>query len=320
MRAVVCTRYGPPEVLRIEEVEQPSPRSGEVLIKIYASTVSSSDWFVRSGIPSSPLFTRMMMRLLVGFTRPRKRILGLVLAGQVVQTGGSVTRFHVGDRVYAFTKFHFGGYAQYTCLSETSTIGLAPSNLTYEEAVVIPYGGLLALHYLRKGGIGSGQRVLIYGASGAVGTSAVQLAKHVGAEVTAVCGTRNLDLVRSLGADATIDYMKQDAPSDGVLYDLVVDAVGKRKTSPFKVACRKAIAPGGKYVSVDDGTPKLPASNLVYLKELAEAGELRPVIDRRYPLEEIVEAHRYVEQEHKRGNVVLTISHESGDEASLDPQ
>jgi len=195
---------------------------------------------------------------------------------------------------------------------EASTIALAPSNLTYEQAAVIPYGGLLALHYLRKGGIRSGQRVLIYGASGAVGASAVQLAKHSGAEVTAVCGTRNLELVRSLGADATIDYAKEDAPSHGVLFDLVFDAVGKRKTSPFKVACMKAIAPGGKYLSVDDGTPKLPAGDLVYLKELAEAGELRPVIDRRYLLEEIVEAHRYVEQEHKRGNVVITITHESG--------
>jgi NADPH:quinone reductase-like Zn-dependent oxidoreductase len=310
MKAAVCMGYGPPEVLRIEEVERPSPRSREVLVKVHASTVNSSDWFIRSGLPDGPPLTRMMMRLMVGFTRPRKPILGLVLAGKVEETGGAVECFQVDDRVYAFTKFHFGCYAQYACLPETSTIGLAPSNLTYEEAAAIPYGGLLALHYLRKAGIQSGQRVLIYGASGAVGTSALQLAKHFGAEVTAVCGTPNLQLVRSLGADAAIDYTKQDAPSSGVLYNLVLDAVGKRKTSPLKVACMNVIAPGGKYISVDDGTPKLPASDLAHLRALVEAGELKPVIDQTYPLEQIVEAHRYVEQEHKKGNVVITIPHE----------
>ena len=309
MKAAVCTRYGPPEVLRIEEVERPVPKDEEVLVKIHASTVNSSDWFVRSGLRSGPLFMQMMLRLVVGFTGPRRRILGLVLAGEIEEAGRAVKQLRVGDRVYAFTMLHFGCYAQYTCLPATSTIGLAPANMSFEEAAALPYGGLLALHYLRKGNAHNGQRVLIYGASSAVGTSAVQLAKNFGTEVTAVCGPANLELARSLGADAVIDYTKEHAPSGGQRFDLVLDAVGKRKTSMLKVACRKALAPGGKYVSVDDGSPYLPASDLVLLKELAEAGKLKPVIDRRYPLEQIAEAHRYVEQEHKKGNVVVSVTH-----------
>ncbi len=310
MKAAVCTRYGPPEVLQLRDVEKSVPKNDEVLIKIHATTVTSSDWFIRSAIRSAPLAIQIMMRLLVGITRPRKSILGLVLAGEIEEIGKAVRRFRVGDRVYALTKFHFGSYAQYTCLPETSTMASAPSSLTYEEAAAIPYGGLLALHYLRKGNIRSGQQVLIYGASGAVGTSAVQLAKHFGAEVTAVCGTTNLELARSLGADTVIDYTKEHTPSGGKLYDLVLDAVGKRKTSRLKVACRKTLARGGKYISVDDGTPKLLASDLTLLKELVEAGKVKPVIDRRYPLEQIAVAHRYVEQEHKKGNVVVTVTHE----------
>jgi NADPH:quinone reductase-like Zn-dependent oxidoreductase len=309
MRAAVCTRYGPPEVLQLRDVEKPVPKRDEVLIKIHASTVNSSDCFVRGGLPSAPLFTRMMMRLLVGLAGPRKPILGLVLAGEIEQTGTAVQRFRAGDRVFAFTGLHIGGYAQYACLREGSTIGVAPSNLSYEEAAAITYGGLLALHFLRKGDVRNGQRILIYGASSAVGTSAVQLAKDFGAEVTAVCGTTNLDLVRSLGADAVIDYTTQHAPGGGKLFDLVFDAVGKRKTSLMKVACKASLAPGGKYISVDDGTPDLPASDLALLRELAEAGKIKPVIDRRYPLDQIVEAHRYVEQEHKKGNVVVAVPH-----------
>lgn len=310
MRAAVCTRYGPPEVLQLREVEKPVPRDKEVLIKIHATTVTSSDWFIRSALRSAPVTTQILMRLVMGIARPRKPILGLVLAGEIEQTGKRVGRFRVGDRVYAFTKFRFGCYAQYTCLPETATMASAPSNLTYEEAAAIPYGGLLALHYLRKGTIRSGQQVLIYGASGAVGTSAVQLAKHLGTVVTAVCGTANLELADSLGADAVIDYTKEDAPRGGKLYDLVLDAVGTRKTSRLKVACRAALAPGGKYVSVDDGMPRMAASDLALLTELVQAGKVKPVIDRRYPLEQVVDAHRYVEQEHKKGNVVVTVSHE----------
>jgi NADPH:quinone reductase-like Zn-dependent oxidoreductase len=310
MRAVVCTRYGPPEVLQIRDVEKPVPGKKEALIRIRAAAVTSSDWILRSGAPSAPVAMRILMRLVIGVSRPRKGIVGLVLAGDIEDAGEAVTRFRAGDRVVAFTDLHLGAYAEYACLPETATMAAAPSNLTYEEAAAIPYGGLLALHYLNRGKIGSGQRVLVYGASGAVGTSAVQLARHFGAQVTAVCGTANLELARSLGADVAIDYTKEDAPPAGALYDLVLDAVGKRKTSKLKDACRKAVASGGKYVSVDDGTPIFRASELAQLTSLAEAGRLRPVIDRRYALEEIVEAHRYVEGEHKKGNVIVTLSAE----------
>jgi NADPH:quinone reductase-like Zn-dependent oxidoreductase len=311
MKAAICPRYGPPEVLRIEEVARPAPARREVLVKIHASTVNSSDCFTRSGLAGGPVTMRMMMRLVVGFAGPRQPILGLVLAGEVAETGGAVERFRPGALVYAFTKFHLGGYAQYTCLPETATIGRAPSNLSYAEVAAIPYGGLLALHYLRRAGIREGQRTLIYGASGAVGTSAVQLARHFGAEVTAVCGPANLDLVRSLGADAAIDYTTQHTLPAGARYDAVFDAVGKRKTSPLKTVCKQAIEPNGTYLSVDDGTPKLRARDLDCLTDLAEGGELKPVIDRSFPLEQIAQAHRYVEGEHKSGNVVITIAHEA---------
>src|ERR1700730_16592349 len=249
MRAAVCTRYGAPEVLQLQDVEKPVPKNDELLIQIHATTVTSSDCYVRSAVRFAPLAMQIMMRLVLGIARTRKPILGLVLAGQIEETGKGVRRFRVGDRVYAFTKFHFGCYAEYACVPDTSTMAHAPSKLTYEETAAIPYGGLLALHFLRKGHIRSGQQVLIYGASGAVGTSAVQLAKHFGADVTAVCGTANLELARSLGADTVIDYTREDALRGGKLYDLVLDAVGKRKTSQLKVACGKALASGGEYVS-----------------------------------------------------------------------
>jgi len=311
MKAAICPRYGPPEVLRIEEVARPSPHRREVLVKIHASTVNSSDCFTRSGLPGGPLTMRMMMRLVVGFTGPRQPILGLVFAGEVKEAGGAAERFRPGTRVYAFTMYHFGGYAQYTCLPETAIIGHAPSNLSYEEAAAIPYGGLLALHFLRRAGIREGLRTLIYGASGAVGTSAVQIARYLGAQVTAVCGPANLNLVRSLGAGVAIDYTKQHTLPAGARYDLVLDAVGKRKTSPLKAACKAAIEPDGTYLSVDDGAPKLSARDLDHLTNLAETGELKPVIDRSFPLEQIAQAHRYVEGEHKSGSVVVTIAHEA---------
>lgn len=311
MRAAVCTRYGPPDVLEIQNVEKPAPKGREVLIKIHATSVNSSDLFVRNAVRSAPLAIQIMMRLVVGITKPRNPILGLVLAGEIEASGRKVKRFRLGERVYAFTKFHFGSYAQYTVLPEDSTLASAPSNLTYEEAAAIPYGGLLALRYLRKGNIRRGQHALIYGASGAVGTAAIQLAKHFGAAVTAVCGTANLELARSLGADAAIDYTKEDAVRGGKLYDIVFDAVGKRKASTLKVACKQALVEGGKYISVDEGRPPLLASDLVLLRELVEAGKVKPVIDRCYSLEQIAEAHRYVEQGHKKGNVVVTVAHES---------
>jgi len=305
MRAVVCTAYGPPEVLQVRDVEKPIPRDDEVLIKIHATTVSSSDCYVRNAVRSAPLTIQVLMRVMVGIARPRRPILGLVLAGEIE---AAVTRFRVGDRIYGFTGLYFGAYAEYTCLPESCAIGIAPSNLTYAEAAAIPYGGLLALHFLKKGNLRYAHRVLIYGASGAVGTAAVQLAKQTGAEVTAVCGSTNRELVRSLGADKVIDYTTQDTFEAGERFDLVLDAVGWSKSSPLKVACRKALAEGGTYISVDDGTPRMRASDLAQLTEAVEMGKLKPVIDRCYRLEQLAEAHRYVEQGHKHGNVIVTVT------------
>jgi NADPH:quinone reductase-like Zn-dependent oxidoreductase len=311
VRAAVCTRYGPPEVLHIQDVPKPVPKADELLVRIDASAVTSSDCFTRSGIPTAPLAMQLSMRLLVGVRAPRRRILGLILAGKVEAVGSRVSRFAEGDRVYAFTMLRFGAWAEYACLQETSTVARAPSTLEAEEAAAIPYGGLLAWHYLRRGGLARGQSVLVYGASGAVGTSAVQLARQAGATVTAVCGPDNLELVRSLGADDVIDYTSQHVMGDE-RFDLVLDAVGKRKTSRLKEAARSALAPEGRYVSVDDGRPSLSSGDLEHLTTLAEAGHLRAVIDRRYPLEDIVEAHRYVEGEHKRGNVIIAVGHPDG--------
>jgi NADPH:quinone reductase-like Zn-dependent oxidoreductase len=308
MKAAVCERYGPPEVLRIAEVEAPVRGDDEILVRVHASTVNSSDWYVRSGVSTAPLAVQVPFRLMVGIRRPRRRIIGLILAGDVVEVGRKVTRFHPGDRAWAFTKFRFGAYAEYASLAEESSVALAPAHATDEEAAAIAYGGLMALHYLRKGGVRAGQRVLVYGASGAAGTAIVQLARHAGAEVTAVCGPGNVELVRSLGAGAVLDYTTTAAPPDGATWDVVIDAVGKRRGSPLKDACRRALASGGTYVSVDDGTPGYTADDLATLAGLVESGAIRAVIDRTYPLERIAEAHRYVEADHKRGNVVVSIA------------
>ena len=303
MKAMVCTKYGPPEVLQLREVEKPVHMDYDVLIKIHATAVTSSDCYVR-GMDLSMLY-RFAARIALGFSRPRQPILGMVFAGEVEAIGRNVSLFKTGDRVFGVDRFAFGAYGEYKAMPEAGVIAHMPLDATYEEAAALPYGGVLALSFLR-GKIHSGQRVLVYGASGAVGTSAVQLAKCFGAHVTGVCGSSNLELLKTLGADDVIDYRREDPAARGETYDLVFDAVGKRKSKSFQY--RRVLAPGGNFISVDNGKPKLRPEDLVLLKELAEQGQVRPVIDRCYPIEEMAEAHRYVDKGHKKGNIVVTMS------------
>jgi NADPH:quinone reductase-like Zn-dependent oxidoreductase len=311
MKAIVCTKYGPPEVLQLKEVEKPTPKNNEVLIKIYATAVTASDCLMRRS--DLPFMFSLMKRLAVGLTKPRKPIWGFVLAGEVEAVGKDVKLFKKGDQVYGSTGLRQGAYAEYACLPEAGTmtgcLALKPATMSYEEAAAVPYGALIGSHFVSKGNIQRGQKVLVYGASGAIGTTAVQLAKYLGAEVTAVCSTANLALVKSLGADKVIDYTREDSVSGGELYDFVFDAVGRRKSSKLKLQCKNALTQGGKYVSVDGGMPWPRAEYLVRLKQIIEAGHFRAVIDRCYPLEQIVEAHGYVDQGHKKGNVVITVGH-----------
>lgn len=306
MKAVVCTRYGPPEVLRLEERSAPVPRKNDVRIRIRATAVTSSDCYVR-GLNLN-LAYRLMARLALGWTAPRQPVLGMVLSGEVDAIGPESTSFEVGDRVFGFDQRRFGTYAEFVCWPEDGLLTTRPANLTDAEAAAIPYGGLLALAYLRKAGLRAGQRVLVYGASGAVGTSAVQLARHLGADVTGVCSTVNVDFVASLGATAVIDYTAEDFTARAEQYDLIFDTVGRRKSAAALRRCRRVLAPGGSCVSVDDGRPKLRREDLVLLGELARKGEIVPVIDRTYPLYDIIDAHRYVDGGHKRGNVILAVT------------
>jgi NADPH:quinone reductase-like Zn-dependent oxidoreductase len=324
MKAAVYTRYGPPDVLEIKDVEKPVPKDNEVLVRIHATTVCAADWRIRKADP-------FLVRFMNGLWRPKKiQILGAEFAGTVESVGKAVTRFGEGDQVFGSPGFKFGSHAEYVCLPEDAQLAIKPVNMTLEEAAAVLFGGVSALHFLRRAKVQAGQKVLIYGASGSVGVFAVQLAKHFGAHVTGVCSTANLDLVRSLGADEVVDYTREDFSSAGQVYDMVFDTVGK---SGFSRSL-KSLKRGGSYVLVGgsgrissilsvilrgawvsltgaakviSGVAHVDAGDQSFLKGLIEAGKLRTVIDRRYSLDEIAEAHRHAEAGHKKGHVVILL-------------
>lgn len=302
MKAIVATRYGGPEVFQLREVEKPAPKEDEILIKVRATSVTAGDCRMRSfNVP--PLFW-LPARISLGFTKPRQPIFGMELAGDVQAVGKDVTRFKAGDAVFASTLTeNFGAYAAYKCLPEQAMVAKKPANMRYEEAAAVPIGATTALRLLQKGNIQGGQKVLIYGASGSVGTYGIQLARYFGATVTGVCSTANVDMVRSLGAEHVVDYTKEDFSESSARYDVIFDTVAKAP----KAKVSKALVPGGTFVTIAKLDSKEDVANLSFIRELIEAGEIRAVIDRCYPLDSMVEAHRYVDAGHKKGNVVITI-------------
>lgn len=313
MKAIICRKYGPPETLEIVEYKNPTPKEDEVLIKIYATSVTNSDIFIRSS--NIPLRFRIPMRIMLGVLKPRNEIIGEVLAGVIEQIGSRIERFKVGDRVFGLTGFSLGAYADYKCMKEKDSkkgcLAIKPGNISFEEATAAAYGGLLAFQSLEQGKIQPHQRVLIYGASSTSGIIAVQLAKHLGAEVTGVCSTKHLEFVKSIGADKVLDYKNQDSLAQLEEYDVILDAVGKNRKSELKEACKKSLSRNGKYISIDDGALILSSDRLSRVRELIEQNKIKPINDRCYNFDQIIDAHKYVELGHKRGNVAITVNRET---------